>query len=347
MMRPLSGPKSDPAKAVSSALAKGCIGAVIFMASVGTLAAGFAVVASFKWLAIPLAIAPLAAVGYWFVRKWLPKYILGEVYCEITEPHVRAGDRLRGELVLTPRRSVAINGITLKIEAREQVISGSGSNQTTHRHLFFERTLDLVETTTLKAGETVGHAIDFQVPDDAPYSLDLPANRLIWNVNLRIDIPKWPDWTKSIDFFVIPSGDVAASETTAPAADAVQLSESQPVESLGGGVTFDETINLLWLVRGDRQQRGQLVEAVTGMTFPVTAIIERRLLYGGDNDSNVFPDGHSVWARFPDPELPLVLFVPHDMGDEFEQMGSQKWTGRATVVGWDNDHGRLQLSLES
>ena len=47
------------------------------------------------------------------------------------------------------------------------------------------------------------------------------------------------------------------------------------------------------------------------------------------------------------PKLPLVLYVPHDLADEFEQIGRDVWSGRGTVVGWDNRHGRLQVKIET
>ncbi|MGB7327718.1 MAG: hypothetical protein WBD31_22765, partial [Rubripirellula sp.] len=59
----------------------------------------------------------------------------------------------------------------------------------------------------------------------------------------------------------------------------------------------------------------------------------------------VYKVGFAVWARYPEPPLPLVLYVPHHLGDEFEQSGRGLWRGRGTIVGWDGLHGRLQIKL--
>ena len=43
----------------------------------------------------------------------------------------------------------------------------------------------------------------------------------------------------------------------------------------------------------------------------------------------------------------MVLYVPRDLADDFEQLGRDLWRGRGTVVGGDNQHRRLQIKLES
>ena len=112
-------------------------------------------------------------------------------------------------------------------------------------------------------------------------------------------------------------------------------------------LTFYETAGHIVSVRGDRQQLEAIVEAVTGLSFEIAARVERRLLYSGDDDPHVYENGYAIWANYPDPKLPLVLYVPHDLADEFEQIGSDEWRGRGMVVGWDSLHQRLQVKVES
>ncbi len=112
------------------------------------------------------------------------------------------------------------------------------------------------------------------------------------------------------------------------------------------GVTFAETASHLWSLRDQRDQVEMLVEAVNGLTFDLEVIVERRLLYSGDDDPHVYQDGYAVWAHYTEPPLPMVLYVPHQLADEFEQIGRDVWRGRGTIVGWDQRHGRLQVKLE-
>ena len=336
---PLQGPANPHGAATNSVVVKTIVGVIFAFVIGGFSMAGIAGVAAFGWLGIPILLLPIGGLLFWMMRIWLPKYLLGNVQCELSSQSVSPAGSLQGELVLKPRRSVAINGITIKLEGYESVVSGSGSNKTTHRHVFFERQDTLREAGTLMPGTELRLPIAVEVPGNAPLSLNLTSNDVVWNLAIRIDIPRWPDWVKKMVFQVVPSGQKPAAETAERSTPPTNTESSS-------GITFEESVNHLWQVRSDAQQRDLLVDAIAGMSFPVTATIERRLLYGGDHDANVYPNGHSVWARFPNPELPLVLFIPHDLGEEFEQLGRQEWTGQATVIGWDSDHGRLQLAVE-
>lgn len=332
-------PANVGAAATVPLVAKAFVGVIFAIIIAVFFTVGMGMVVGLGWIGVPFLLLPLSGMVFWFLKTWLPRFLLGKVECELAEQAVVPGGSLTGELVLKPRRSVAINGITMKLEGREKVVSGSGSNQTTHNHVFFENEETLREAGTLMPSSQLCLPIAMKVPDHAPLSLKLTSNELLWNLEVRIDIPRWPDWVKKIAFQVVPPGESVMSDPSEPV---------MPKTDTGAepGITFEESVNHLWQVRGDADQRDRLVDAIAGLTFSVTAIIDRRLLYGGDHDANVYPKGHSVWAKFPNPELPLVLFVPHNMGEKFEQLGRQHWTGQATVVGWDRDHGRLQLAVE-
>jgi hypothetical protein len=236
--------------------------------------------------------------------------------------------------------------VTLHFKAREQCVSGSGSNRTTHNHIFFEQLETLQEATTLRAGDEHRFPLSVQLPENAPHSIDLNDNDLIWSATLRVDIPRWPDWVKEIPLLVVPSGEPVEIQVSRPEQSSPQaVAAPQQNEATDGGITFAETASHLWGLRGDREQLETLVEAVSGLTFNLEAVIERRLLYGGDEDPHLYKDGYAVWAHFTDPELRLVLYVPHELGDEFEQAQRGVWSGRGTVVGWDSLHGRLQVKL--
>ena len=129
----------------------------------------------------------------------------------------------------------------------------------------------------------------------------------------------------------------------------VETPHAQPAgadSTADGGITFAETAEHIWSVRDDVEQVETLVDAVSGLTFQLEAFVERRLLYSGDEDPHVYEDGYAVWAHHTEPPLPMVLYVPHELADEFEQIGRDKWAGRGTIVGWDNAHRRLQIKLE-
>ena len=294
---------------------------------------------------------PIALIGgsIWFVRSFLPRYLLGEVELNFAHEALVPGQSAKGELIVRPKKNVSINAVTLNFQAREQCVSGSGSNRTTHKHVFFENAETLQDETTLTAGQQHTFPFSVTLPSDAPYSIDLKDNELIWSSTLRIDIPRWPDWKKEIPLLVVPSADGAEQSVVQPrVAKEVKVAETNPaVESSSTELTFYETATHIASARGDRQQLEALVEAVTGLSFEIAARVERRLLYSGDDDPHVYENGYAIWAYYPDPKLPLVLYVPHDLADEFEQIGSNEWRGRGMVVGWDSLHQRLQVKVES
>ncbi|TWU51023.1 hypothetical protein Poly51_43170 [Rubripirellula tenax] len=303
---------------------------------------GFAVLRNFGVFGYVFMLVPVAGVVYWLVRKVLPQWVLGAVECSLASDVVAPGDAVTGELVVEPRKNVSIGAVSINLTAAERCVSGSGSNQTTHRHTVFDESISLGDATTFRAGQTYRFPISFSLPADAAYTISLTNNELMWTADARIDIPRWPDWTKSMRIRVVPTGKPIerASESSGP----TNVIPPEP-EPSGGEITFAETARHVFAVRDDRSQVEMLVEAVTGMAFDIEAEIERRLLYAGDEDPHVYKNGFAVWAKVPDPPLPLVLYVPHDLGDEFEQAGRGLWRGKGSIVGWDSLHGRLQIKL--
>ena len=163
---------------------------------------------------------------------------------------------------------------------------------------------------------------------------------------LRVDIPRWPDWIKNLKVSVVPSGRTVDEEPHLTPSGAAEVSGPTEALTAEGEITFAETAGHLWEVRNDRSQSELLADAVTGLSFALEADIERRLLYVGDNAPTGHRDGVAVWAHYPEPPLPLVLFVPKPLAADFEQLHNGRWRGRATVVGWDSQHRRLQLQLD-
>lgn len=348
--------------AEQSAQMKGIVGCFVSIFATVALVGFGLTLSAFGGFALLLLIIPLLGGVWWFFRKFLPKYLLGDVRVDFTASPVSPGETASGQLVIRPRKNVSINEIDLHLHARERCVSGSGSNRTTHRHTFVDTHESVHAATTLTAGKEHRFPINVSIPADAAYSLDLSDNEVIWSTTLRVDIPRWPDWVEEVPLLVLPSGDHAGSnETNASPGDVVSavFTSRQSLDAIGSDgteanamvgadqITFSETAHHVWSVREDRSQVEGLAEAITGLSFDLEAEIERRLLYAGEDDPHVFKDGYAVWARYPDPPLPLVLYVPHELAEEFEQIGRDVWRGRGTIVGWDALHGRLQIKLDS
>lgn len=353
LMQPTCGPDEAKTPSASKQLsgAAGClIGgffAVVFLGIFIGVCAGIVGAGMNEpiFLIIGGAVVSLI-VGFIGLKFYLPRYLLGPVHCELQSTQVFPGGHVNGELKVRPKRNVPINAVTMKFVGEEVCVSGSGSNRTTHRNTFYEKETILEPEGVMQAGSEKTFPLSVPLPGDVPYSIDLSDNDIRWRVTVRIDIPKWPDWSQSFDIAVVPSGEqpqpLPPSEAEATMHVETVTSEHTTDES---GLTFAETAAHIWSSRSDRDQVDLLVEAVTGLTFDIDANVERRLLYSGDEDPHVYADGYAVWAHYIDPPLPLVLYVPHDLADEFEQIGRDSWHGRGTVVGWDHQHRRLQIKL--
>ncbi|MEM6688750.1 MAG: hypothetical protein AAF664_04935, partial [Planctomycetota bacterium] len=187
--------------------------------------------------------------------------------------------------------------------------------------------------------------IEENLPGDLPPSFRLNNNKLSYLLTARIDVPRWPDWTNKRNLVIYRTKEESGSADEPTSVAPVEIPESQLVEQ-SQGITFEEAANHLWTNRADDESLAQIVEAVTGMRLPMQAIIERRLLYAGDDNPNPYPDGHTVWARYPDPPVSMSLCIRHDQADDFEQMGREPWDGIGVILGWDSDHGRLRVQVE-
>lgn len=158
-----------------------------------------------------------------------------------------------------------------------------------------------------------------------------------------VDIPRWPDWKQTEKLEVLPAG-LFADVAGAPAG--AQAAADEAAADEGATVSFAKTVHMVWSHREDPELRSQLVDAVKDLPLQLTAVVDRRLLSESADDGHAYPDGHMVWASFPDPPLPLTLYVPNDSAQRFEQLGQQTWEGRGRIVGWDHRHGRLQIRVE-
>lgn len=291
---------------------------------------------------IAMVVALVASVVglFYFVKKVMPRLVLGDVEFKLDSTRVSPGDTTRGTLRMMPRRAVEITSITVELRGREVCVSGSGSNRTTHTHELMKHTLTIVDSMRIEPGQKTELPIEMPIPDTDAFSCDLGDNKIVWSASFRVDIPRWPDYYETIPVEVVPSGEVETLVNTE-----ASVPDSQPAETGPVDITFAETAGHFLALMEDDDQAESLADAVSGLTFPIEAFVERRLLYSGDDDPHVYEDGYAVWAHYSEPRLPMVLYIPHDLADEFEQAGRDLWQGRGTIVGWDREHQRLQVKV--
>jgi hypothetical protein len=145
-------------------------------------------------------------------RKILAEKKIGQVELQWGSSAVAPGSHVALNLALTPRKTCRLNGITAKLTATERCTSGSGTNRTTHTHRIHERTVPLVAECDLAAFRPVRAEASIPVPEAAAYSFSADDNELVWELEVRIDIPLWPDWLEKRVLTVRPPVQAALAE---------------------------------------------------------------------------------------------------------------------------------------
>ena len=272
---------------------------------------------------------------WWFFARFLPKWRLGAVKHSLESDEVRPGQVLKANLAISPQGNVPINGIYWRVKSQEVCVKGSGTNKTTHRKVLAEYEHRAVGATTLAAGQQHTFQLEYPLPTDAPYSIDLGDNDLTWSAEVRVDIPRWPDWHDTQSFSVRPTEQASldAPETVADGRTA------QP------SVSFVDTMSLIAKVRDDFEQLDRVIEGVAGLEFDINAYLERPISVGNVDSDIGYPDGVVIEANYPDRHVPLLLYASPAQSQELANHYRRHWRGRGTIVGYDRRIGSLQIRL--
>ncbi|HML73523.1 MAG TPA: DUF3592 domain-containing protein [Anaerohalosphaeraceae bacterium] len=97
-------------------------------------------------------------------------------------------------------RAGRIRKLVLTLTAREEVVNTDGEGSSTHRKLFYEKEL---LSTTLRHEMKTGQ-VHFAIPQRTMHSFETEHNKIIWAINVKADIPLWPDVKQEYQFFVGP-----------------------------------------------------------------------------------------------------------------------------------------------
>lgn len=158
-------------------------------------------VAAFAFFLLPV----IAAVAlYFWLRKLAVAARTGNV--QVSMPHriVAPAEPWPVSIHFTPRKSFQVNGIFVQIVGKESATSGSGSNKTTTTHELFSERYVLREAGFLMADATVDEKLVIPFPDTRAFSLEQSDNTIKWTAEVRIDIPRYPDWVTTESLQVVP-----------------------------------------------------------------------------------------------------------------------------------------------
>lgn len=141
-------------------------------------------------------------MGLMGVKAYMTKSKLGEVDFVLEPVETWPGGQVLARLAFTPNSTANVNAITLKLTGEEVVVSGSGTNRTTHTHTFHDQDFQISGAAELRAGQPAEFEQMVLIPRNAPYSFDASDNDLRWRLVAHIDIAKWPDWKSTRGMWV-------------------------------------------------------------------------------------------------------------------------------------------------
>jgi hypothetical protein len=245
---------------------------------------------------------------------------------------------LQGRVRFTPKREITINGIQWSVTCVEKCVSGTGSNKTTHRCELLNRQERLAEHMALRAGQPQSFQFAFQLPQQAQPSLKFKENELTWTGEVRIDIPKWPDWVKSFPLTVVPSAASAAAMGSQlaeqNAASNAPLSEEE--------AWFDEVVRQVMQSRGDMARMQTVVNAVGNQVFSLRASLLEPLDNPPRSASRERGEWMLAYYERQDEELCLLWPAPHRPPAEHVS----NWHGKAVIIGFDEEFDSLLMRVE-
>jgi hypothetical protein len=117
---------------------------------------------------------------------------------------ISPGEPLRFSVRFQPRSRVDVDRVTARLVATEKCTSGSGTNSKTHTQTLCDAQAILAEGLPGMAGIPVELSGELQVPDLEAYSFRAASNALTWNLEVKVEVPRWPDWVRATPLALVP-----------------------------------------------------------------------------------------------------------------------------------------------
>jgi hypothetical protein len=145
----------------------------------------------------------LPFVGVVWIRRKIVSGKLRDVVLKTPHLVVASGEDCPLELTFTPKKNFPINGIEVKIRCCESARTSIGTKRITRTHTVFEKVHVLEPAGQLAANEQFERQVALPFPDTVAYSFNSFDNAITWTVEVRIDIPGFPDWksTQTVQLF--------------------------------------------------------------------------------------------------------------------------------------------------
>lgn len=306
----------------------------------------------------------IGAAIWWMWRRAIRSRV-GDVELSVPEVVIGPGDKWHARLTFTPQKSFAINGINLQLTAVESATSGSGTNSTTYTHTVFEQQYDWLPAQTLQGQELFDETLEIDFPDTQAWSLKQNDNRLSWTAVARIDIPRFPDWSKRVDLQLVPNcflnnvpspvlhNTPKVAEETAPFVAPRSVPEASVSEERSATPRVDpESVDMKPIVELLDQilaasrfgnDRRQIAEQAKGREFDVVVVADRNsTTFGLKNSTEEYTKGRTILGTLYGCETEIQIFAHRDENDHLSDLErGHTWATTVKIHEWDSLYDRL------
>lgn len=174
-------PSLAPTEAVKL---KGKAGCLLVVAIIGALGGTFAL-SNGPWLAA-LFYAPAAAAASYVWKEKMLRQRIGDVGFGYAPERPGLGGELHGFVEFAPPGRLDVEYVKVTLSGTEVAVSGSGTQRTTHRSVFFEQAETQAELVTIEAGDTLELDFPYPLPPDLPPSFAARHNSIEWVLSLEV-----------------------------------------------------------------------------------------------------------------------------------------------------------------
>ena len=302
-------------------------------------------------LLLPFAV--IAACMYW-VRKKAVSSRIGEVTIKTPVVVVGPGEDWPCELSFTPRKTFSINEVSARLLVEESATSGCGTNSTTHRHTLFDEKEIILPAGQLTAGQPFSEQVRVPLPDTNAWSLNVSDNTIQWTMDVRIDIPRFPDWSHKTTLQMVPGKFLSGGPEVSPQGDSAPVPfeksadtpDAGPVAEEPAAATLFEVVSAISNANRHGNERTQVISAVADTTFGVAIIVDRvstTLGISGDT-SEEHQQGRTVLGTIAGTDQAVQLFTREHNNAAVDGVARDEvWESQATVTKWDSLYNRLVM----
>ena len=134
------------------------------------------------------------------------KSAVGAMDISFTPETATKGEDLTVSMSIKPNKRLQVNSIKGTLMGVEVAISGHGTDRVTHRHTLHEQ-----EFVWMESAQSISPASGSEftwatrLPADAAPSFSAEDNKVLWAIEVHVDIPRWPDHKERREFTVYPS----------------------------------------------------------------------------------------------------------------------------------------------